>query len=96
MAELCFDFNNSVLSSLVIGMQLLLFLPCSPSIPRFILISFPSPQVDQFFDKGYVVMPSFFTMEEMQPAIKAVEECVDILANRLYRAGRRGWDGWMG
>jgi len=29
-------------------------------------------------------------MEEMQPAVKAVEECVDILANRLYRAGKGG------
>jgi len=38
LAELCFDFSNSVLSSLVIGMQLLLFLPCSP-----VLSSFPSP-----------------------------------------------------
>ena len=35
-----------------------------------------------------MLVPSFFTVEEMQPAIKAVEECVDILANRLYLAGK--------
>ena len=55
------------------------------------------------------MVPSFFTVEEMQPAVEAVEECVDILANRLYLAGkgkvggreegrekiarRRGWMG---
>ena len=27
-------------------------------------------------------------MDEMQPAIRAVEECVDIIANKLYRAGK--------
>ena len=35
-----------------------------------------------------MLVPSFFTMEEMQPAVEAVEECVDILANRLYLAGK--------
>ena len=49
-----------------------------------------------------MLVPSFFTIEEMQPAVEAVEECVDILANRLYIAGKgkeRGRDGgregWM-
>ena len=59
----------------------------------FLISPFPSPfysslQVEQFFDKGYVLVPSFFTVEEMQPAVKAVEECVDILADRLYLAGK--------
>ena len=35
-----------------------------------------------------MLVPSFFTVEEMQPAVKAVEECVDILADRLYLAGK--------
>ena len=38
--------------------------------------------VEQYFEKGYVLVPKFFTLDEMQPAIEAVEECVDILANR--------------
>ena len=38
--------------------------------------------VQQYFDKGYVLVPKFFTRDEMQPAMEAVEECVDILANR--------------
>ena len=72
------------------------------SVLPFLLSPFPYPlysslQVEQFFDKGYVVVPSFFTVEEMQPAVKAVEECVDILANRLHLAGKgkegRGRDG---
>ncbi len=45
-------------------------------------------QVEQFFEKGYVIVPSVFTKEEMQPAIDAVEECVDILANKLYDGGK--------
>lgn len=62
----------------------------------FLFIS--SSQVEQFFDKGFVLVPSFFTMEEMQSAVEAVEECVDILANRLYLAGKgrmEEGDGWM-
>ena len=78
------------------------------SILPFLLSPFPYPlyyslQVKQFFDKGYVLVPSFFTVEEMQPAVEAVEECVDILANRLYLAGmgkvgggKKGMDGWTG
>ena len=38
--------------------------------------------VQQYFDKGYVLVPKFFTRDEMQPVMEAVEECVDILANR--------------
>ena len=45
-------------------------------------------QVDQFFEKGFVLVPSFFTEEEMQPAIEAVEECVDTLADKLYNGGK--------
>ena len=73
--------------------NLSLFCLSSFSIP---LPFISSSQVEQFFDKGFVLVPSFFTMEEMQPAVEAVEECVDILANRLYLAGKgkeRGMDG---
>ena len=44
--------------------------------------------MDQFFNDGYVIVPSFFTKDEMQPVIDAVEECVDILANKLYNGGK--------
>lgn len=72
------------------------FLPFVYPISPFLLFLFiSSSQVEQFFDKGFVLVPSFFTMEEMQPAVKAVEECVDILANRLYLAGK-GTDGGRG
>ena len=27
-------------------------------------------QLEQYFDKGFVVLPNFFTNEEMQPAIE--------------------------
>ena len=27
-------------------------------------------QLEQYFDKGFVVLPNFFTKEEMQPAIE--------------------------
>ena len=54
---------------------------------------------DEIKRKGFVLVPSFFTMEEMQSAVEAVEECVDILANRLYLAGKgrmEEGDGWIG
>ena len=44
-------------------------------------------QVDRFFSDGFVLVPQFFAKEELAPAIKGVEECVDILADRLYDAG---------
>ena len=48
----------------------------------------PPLQVEQFFEKGYVVVPSFFSPDELQPAIDGVNECVDIVANMLHRGGK--------
>ena len=45
-------------------------------------------QIDQYFEKGYVVIPEFFTKEELQPAIDSIEELVDTLADKLYKAGK--------
>ena len=45
-------------------------------------------QVEHFFRKGYVLVPNFFSPDELQPAIAGVEQCVDILAEKLYSAGK--------
>ena len=45
-------------------------------------------QIDQYFEKGYVVIPEFFAKEELQPAIDSIKEMVDALANTLYKAGK--------
>ena len=45
-------------------------------------------QIDQYFEKGYVVVPEFFSKEELQPAIDSIEELVDALAEKLYKAGK--------
>ena len=45
-------------------------------------------QVNQYFDDGFVLVPSFFTKEEMKPVMDAIEECVDVLATNLYRGGK--------
>ena len=45
-------------------------------------------QVEQFFQDGFLLVPRFFTNDEMQAVVEAVEECVDILADKLYRGGK--------
>ena len=45
-------------------------------------------QIDQYFEKGYVVVPEFFSKEELQPAIESIKEMVDALAEKLYKAGK--------
>ncbi|XP_065897659.1 uncharacterized protein [Dysidea avara] len=45
-------------------------------------------QVDQFFEKGYVLIPSFFTREELEPIKNAINELVDALANKLFAGGK--------
>ena len=45
-------------------------------------------QVDQFFEKGYVLVPNFFTHEELDPVKDAIGELVDTLANRLFAGGK--------
>ena len=45
-------------------------------------------QVKQYFNDGFVMVPSFFTKEELKPIMDAIEECVDVLAHNLYRGGK--------
>ncbi|XP_003388892.1 PREDICTED: uncharacterized protein LOC100639747 [Amphimedon queenslandica] len=45
-------------------------------------------QVKQYFNDGFLVVPSFFTKEELKPVMDAIEECVDVLASNLYRGGK--------
>ena len=45
-------------------------------------------QIEQFFHDGFLLVPRFFTNEEMQVVVAAVEECVDVLADKLYRGGK--------
>ena len=45
-------------------------------------------QVNQYFQDGFVLVPSFFTHNELKPVMDAVEECVDIVAVNLYNAGK--------
>ena len=44
--------------------------------------------MEQYFEKGYLVVPSFFTRAELQPAVDSVSECVDLLADMLHRGGK--------
>ena len=45
-------------------------------------------QVKQYFEKGYVLVPDFFTKDELQPVIEAIQAKVDKIANKLYDAGK--------
>jgi len=38
--------------------------------------------------QGYVVVQSFFTKEELQPVIESINEIVDDVAEKLYKAGK--------
>ncbi|KAK7104217.1 phytanoyl-CoA dioxygenase domain-containing protein 1-like [Littorina saxatilis] len=45
-------------------------------------------KIRQFFEKGWVLVEDFFTPEELEPVRKATERLVDIVAQRLYKAGK--------
>ena len=45
-------------------------------------------QVNQLFEEGYIVVPSIFSKDELNPVIEGINECVDIIADRLYNAGK--------
>jgi hypothetical protein len=45
-------------------------------------------KVEQFFDEGFLVIEDFFTPNELNPAINAIEDLVDDLAQKLYNAGK--------
>lgn len=45
-------------------------------------------QREQYFEKGFVVVPSFFQPDELAPVMTAIEESVSHLADRLFEAGK--------
>ena len=45
-------------------------------------------QVEQFFEEGYVVVPKLFSKEELHPVIEGINESVDIIAEKLFNAGK--------
>ena len=45
-------------------------------------------QVEQYFEDGFLVVPKFFTQDELAPVIDAVNESVDIVAEKLYKGGK--------
>ncbi|KAL4219387.1 hypothetical protein ACF0H5_021967 [Mactra antiquata] len=45
-------------------------------------------QIDKFFKEGYLVVEDFFKPEELQPCRDAIAEMVELLANKLYDAGK--------
>ncbi|KAL5011309.1 hypothetical protein ScPMuIL_009860 [Solemya velum] len=45
-------------------------------------------KIKQFFDEGFLVVEDFFTPEELQPCRDAIEKMVDVLADKLYKAGK--------
>ncbi len=45
-------------------------------------------QLEQYFSEGFLIVPDFFTQQELEPVMAEVNGLVDRLANRLYEAGR--------
>src|SRR5689334_12248175 len=45
-------------------------------------------QIQRYRDDGFLILPNFFTKAELQPLMNEIDELVDDLANRLYRAGK--------
>ncbi|XP_059145123.1 phytanoyl-CoA dioxygenase domain-containing protein 1-like isoform X2 [Physella acuta] len=44
--------------------------------------------IREFFEKGYLLVPKFFTEEELEPCRKSIEKLVDDLAQALYDGGK--------
>ena len=45
-------------------------------------------QLRQFHEDGFVVLPNFFTREQLEPVMAWIDELVDDLARRLHADGR--------
>ena len=45
-------------------------------------------QVDQYFCDGFLLVPKFFTKEELDPVIAGVDESLNILTDKLYKGGK--------
>ncbi|KAL4238057.1 hypothetical protein ACF0H5_002768 [Mactra antiquata] len=48
----------------------------------------PDHLIRQYFEQGYLVIPKFFTKEELEPCLKTTEELVDKFAKKLFEAGK--------
>ncbi|XP_045198092.2 uncharacterized protein LOC123552472 [Mercenaria mercenaria] len=48
----------------------------------------PEDEIRKFFTKGYVVVNDFFKPSELEPVKDAINQYVDVLANKLYEAGK--------
>ncbi|WAR31467.1 hypothetical protein MAR_034009 [Mya arenaria] len=48
----------------------------------------PREKIEQFFTKGYLVVEDYFTPEELDPMTPVLNQFVDNVANRLYKAGK--------
>lgn len=45
-------------------------------------------ELEQFFDKGWIVVDNFFQPEELNPAKDSIKDLVEQLAQKLYKAGK--------
>ncbi|XP_072048103.1 uncharacterized protein [Amphiura filiformis] len=45
-------------------------------------------QLRQYYTEGFLVLPSFFKSSELDPALEAIDKEVDLIAERLYKAGK--------
>lgn len=48
----------------------------------------PEKLIKQYFEEGYLIIKDFFTKEELQACRDDLEDEVDRLANKLYKAGK--------
>ncbi|KAH3847784.1 hypothetical protein DPMN_090115 [Dreissena polymorpha] len=48
----------------------------------------PDHVIREYFEKGYILIPDFFTKEELDLCRTTTEELVDDLATKLYNAGK--------
>ncbi|OWF47739.1 uncharacterized protein LOC110454003 [Mizuhopecten yessoensis] len=48
----------------------------------------PQHMIRQFFEEGYVLVPEFFRLEELEPCRQAAERLVEKLAQKLYKGGK--------
>ncbi|XP_078484500.1 uncharacterized protein LOC144744222 [Ciona intestinalis] len=60
--------------------------PVQPTEKKFGQLT--NEQVDEYFDKGFLLVKDFFKPERLNVVRKAVDEIVDGLANDLYDAGK--------
>ncbi|XP_069117186.1 phytanoyl-CoA dioxygenase domain-containing protein 1 homolog [Argopecten irradians] len=48
----------------------------------------PNDMIRQFFENGYVIVKDFFSSSELDPCRKAIEDQIEILARKLFKAGK--------